>query len=62
MHRHEILFAFALATAAQLIIVGVALVSVPAGFIAAGVLTAVWSWLVLSGVEPSSSTDDGGEL
>jgi hypothetical protein len=45
----EWIFAALLAVAGGLIVVGAAMWSRPAGFVAAGVVLAVWSWDTLSG-------------
>lgn len=43
----ELIFAVALVVSAACITVGVSLVSREAGWVAGGVLLALWSWLVL---------------
>lgn len=48
MSLREALFAAALIGAGALVVAGVAQVSRPAALVTAGVLVAVWAWLVLA--------------
>lgn len=59
MSRRELTFAVFLAAAAASIVTGVARLSVPVGFITAGVLFAVWSWLILA--ETGGAGGDGDQ-
>ena len=54
MTIREALFALFLAAAAVLVIRGVWLIHAPTAWIVAGLLTAVWSWLVLASIGEGS--------
>ena len=47
MGARSLIFAFALLAAGGLIVTGCAMWSQPVAFVVAGVLLAVWAWLVL---------------
>lgn len=55
MTARDVLFAISLLAALAAVVVGIALIWVPAAWIAGGIGGAAWAWLVLA------DTDDDGE-